>query len=135
MCAGISQRHLSPADVDSAATSLGISGAQLDQLKQCTKPGAGQSSSATLARPEGVSSGIGNHSDQITPRAPVPETSIEASFRRLANPDNQTPPPSPARPEQFGYSLFLRQNLDLRARRQHTRQRRPLLGPGISSTS
>ncbi|HLW69888.1 MAG TPA: SLBB domain-containing protein [Candidatus Binataceae bacterium] len=106
MCAGVSQRHLSPADVESAASSLGISGAQLDQLKQCTKPGAGQPSSASLARPQGANSDNAALNDQTIPRTPGPESSIEASFRRLANPDNQVEPPSPAHLEQFGYSLF-----------------------------
>ncbi|MGH7879294.1 MAG: SLBB domain-containing protein, partial [Candidatus Binataceae bacterium] len=106
MCAGVAKRHLSPADVESAAASLGISGAQLDRLKQCTKPSAGQPSSTTLAKPKGAVPETADRDVRSTLRPPPKESTIEASFRRLANPDSRTPLPSPARLEQFGYSLF-----------------------------
>ena len=109
MCAGISQRHLSRGDVDSAATSLGISGAQLDQLKQCTQPlgpnGKPGATNQTLRGPTGSKFALRSSQQQIQ-NSQQQESPIEASFRRLANPNEKVLPPSPARLEQFGYSLF-----------------------------
>jgi len=107
LCAGVAAKHLTADQIDSTAASLGLSGEQIAELKNCA-------SSASTAPPE-ASPRANSSSSSQTPGGPVGTaasangeslSSIEGSFRSLAAPSQQVHNPTPSNLRQFGYALF-----------------------------
>jgi protein involved in polysaccharide export with SLBB domain len=107
LCAGVAAKHLSAEQIESTAASLGLSGEQVSELKNCaTSAGAALPAEASPpASASGPSLGSG--------AAPPPTSassggmsSIESSFRSLAAPTQHVRNPTPANLQQFGYALF-----------------------------
>ena len=100
LCAAIAEKHVSPADLESVGSSLGLSSEQISQLKNCIQGGP-------------IVSG-GPTGGAITKQAgPLPQpaavgglSSIEASFRGSSSSTQQVLGPSPSNLRQFGYALF-----------------------------
>jgi hypothetical protein len=121
MCAGVTQRHLSRADVDSAANSLGISGPQLDELKNCTQPLGpdGKPPATKTAKLKGAIEGTAGNAPQMeaVPKPPGEESPIEVSFRRLASPTVKIPGPQPRAARTIRLLAVFHKGLDLCADR------------------
>ncbi len=107
LCAGVAAKHLTADQIDSTAASLGLSGEQIAELKNCVASGS-------TAQPEASPSATSPSLSQ-TPGAPAAPaasanapalSSIESSFRLLGAPSQQVHNPTPANLRQFGYSLF-----------------------------
>ncbi len=108
LCAGVAAKHLSAEQIDSTAASLGLSGEQIAELKNCVTsastappPEAGPSaSSPSLSQSPGVSA------DTAASANGEGLSSIEGSFRLLGAPSQQVHNPTPTNLRQFGYALF-----------------------------
>ena len=103
LCANIAARHMTPEQVDATAASMGISGEQVVELKNCAQGQVTQSAQGPK----------GGGPPQVIPPGQVfsagasgPLSSIEASFRTLALPSEQVVEPTPANLRQFGYNMF-----------------------------
>lgn len=103
LCAGVAAKHMSAQDIDSMAASMGISGEQVAELKNCTEGKAGSTTSETggANTPRSVRSKL--HTQPTQSQA---FSSVEASFRNLVAPSEQVVDPTPVNLRQFGYSLF-----------------------------
>jgi len=108
LCAGVAAKHLTAEQIDSTAASLGLSGEQIAELKNCA-------ASASTAPSAEASPSPSTPSLSQTPGGPVGTaarangeamSSIEASFRLLGAPSQQVHNPTPANLRQFGYALF-----------------------------
>ena len=104
LCAGAAARHLTPDQIDSTAASMGVSGGQIAQLKDCVAAASMAPSSATS--PSATSSLNQTPQGPAGTAARTAPSSIELSFRSLASPSQQVRNPTPADLHQFGYSLF-----------------------------
>lgn len=101
LCRGVRAKQMSSEEIDSVASTLGLSEEQAAQLKQCASQPWGQANSAS-----------GNEMNSPLPtlqrrQRPRPEvSSIETHFRELETPYKLFTQPSPRKLKQFGYALF-----------------------------
>jgi len=109
LCAGVAAKHLTADQIDSTAASLGLSGEQIAQLKDCVASASMSPSAPAAPGPSAISS------PSQTPGGPAGSaamangerpSSIELSFRSLASPSQQVRNPTPVDLRQFGYAMF-----------------------------
>src|SRR5208282_3646276 len=109
LCAGVAAKHLTADQIDSTAASLGLSGEQIAQLKDCVASASMSPSAPAAHGPSAISS------PSQTPGGPAGSaamangerpSSIELSFRSLASPSQQVRNPTPVDLRQFGYAMF-----------------------------
>ncbi len=97
LCAGIAARHLSPANAQSIARTLGLSDQEVTRLVDCVRLSYGQSNSAIGA------GRAGGRPNLLVPSGP---SAIEERFHAADHPYRLLAAPNVSRLKQFGYDLF-----------------------------
>jgi protein involved in polysaccharide export with SLBB domain len=99
VCAKLVERHMGADQVQAIGQAVGLSADQVAQLQSCVQSG-GQVANASPG------AALASASPTASPAVAEGPSSIEQSFRELANPKLEAENPSPADLSQFGYSFF-----------------------------
>ncbi len=100
LCAGMAARHMGGAEIASVGSAMGLSGVQLDQLRNCV---AQTESQGQMQNPTGLNYPGAVPFAQPTPSGP---SQIESRFRELRTPYKLYAQPTTKKIKQFGYDIF-----------------------------
>jgi protein involved in polysaccharide export with SLBB domain len=100
LCAGMAARRMGDAEVASVGSAMGLSGMQLEQLKNCVTQAESQ---GQVQNPMGLNYPGAVPLAQATPAGP---SQIETRFRELQTPYKLYAQPTTKKIKQFGYDIF-----------------------------
>ncbi len=100
LCAGMAARHMGDAQITQVGSAMGLSGMQLEQLKNCVMQVESQ---GQMQNPMGPNYLGAVPFAQPTPSGP---SQIEMRFRELQTPYKLYAQPTTTRIKQFGYDIF-----------------------------